>query len=255
MRRGPRRRSTWRALLNLGPYAAQDHVSAGSGAAIAIAALDMADAELEAAQNGRQVQLNLGATIPGLTNATAYLAIGQRPSSSPWIGVDNAGTVTVRTAQARLYIDTQVAPAGGLLAPLGVGVMDVPVYIELAQAEARALYAYLRGGDSEQFSDPIGGAERGSDHLGLGRHRRPEQFHPGRNRFTGKLAEPAADQGDGDGHGEPRRRTVADGGLHRRRHRRRHGEVGPDRRYRAGQCRLIVFDQPKSASSLPVSAS
>ncbi len=124
-------------LFDLGPYAAQDHVSAGSGAAVSIAALDMADAELELAQGGRQVQLNLGSTIPGLANVTAFLAIGQRPSNSPWIGIDDAGTVTVRTAQARLYLDAQVAPASGLLAPLGVSVMDVPVYVELAQAEAK----------------------------------------------------------------------------------------------------------------------
>jgi uncharacterized membrane protein len=102
-------------LLDLGPYAAQDHVSTGSGSTISIAALDLADAELTAAEGGRQVQLNLGAAIPGLINATAYLAIGQRPSNSPWIAIDNAGTVIVRTAQARLYVDTQVAPASGLL--------------------------------------------------------------------------------------------------------------------------------------------
>ena len=125
------------SLLDLGPYAAQDHVSAGSGTSISIAALDLADAELSAATGGRQVQLNLGATIPGLSNATAYLAIGQRPSNSPWVAIDDAGTVTVRTAQARLYIDTQVAPASGLLAPLGVSVIDVPVYVELAQAQAK----------------------------------------------------------------------------------------------------------------------
>jgi uncharacterized membrane protein len=125
------------SLLDLGPYAAQDHVSSGSGTAISIAALDLANAELTAAQGGRQVQLNLGATIPGLANATAYLAIGQRPSNSPWIAIDNAGTVIVRTAQARLYIDSQVAPASGLLAPLGVSVIDIPVYVELAQAQAK----------------------------------------------------------------------------------------------------------------------
>jgi uncharacterized membrane protein len=125
------------SLLDLGPYAAQDHVSAGSGAAVSIAALDLADAELTAAQGGRQVQLNLGATIPGLTNATAYLAIGQRPSNSPWIAIDDAGTVTVRTAQARLYLDTQLLPASGLLGPLGVSAIDVPVYVELAQAQAK----------------------------------------------------------------------------------------------------------------------
>jgi uncharacterized membrane protein len=112
-------------------------VSAGSGTSIAIAALDIVDAELTAAQGGRQVQLNLGATIPGLSNVTADLAIGQRASNSPWIAVDDSGSVTVRTAQARLYLDTQVAPASSLLAPLGVSLIEVPVYVELAQAQAK----------------------------------------------------------------------------------------------------------------------
>ena len=125
------------SLLDLGPYAAQDHVAPGSGAAISLAALDLAEAELTAAKGGRQVQLNLGATVPGLVNVTAYLAIGQRPSNSPWIAVDDTGNVTVRTAQARLYVDSQVAPASGLLAPLGASVIDVPVYVELAQAQAK----------------------------------------------------------------------------------------------------------------------
>jgi uncharacterized membrane protein len=83
------------------------------------------------------VQLNLGATIPGLSNVTADLAIGQRASNSPWIAVDDSGSVTVRTAQARLYLDTQVAPASSLLAPLGVSLIEVPVYVELAQAQAK----------------------------------------------------------------------------------------------------------------------
>ena len=124
-------------LFDLGPYAAQDHVSTGSGTAISVAALDLANAELSAANGGRQVQLNLGATIPGLANTTAFLAIGQRASNSPWIAIDDAGTVTVRTAQARLYLDTQVAPALELLAPLGVSAIDIPVYVELAQAQAK----------------------------------------------------------------------------------------------------------------------
>lgn len=125
------------SLLDLGPYASQDHVSPGSGTSISIAALDLADAELSAAKGGRQIQLNLGAALPGLANVTAFLAIGQRASNSPWIAIDDAGTVTVRTAQARLYLDTQVAPASGLLAPLGVGLIDIPLYVELAQAEAK----------------------------------------------------------------------------------------------------------------------
>ena len=125
------------SLFDLGPYAAQDHVSPGSGSAVSLDAMDLADAELAAASGGRQVQLNLGATIPGLAGLTAFIAIGQRASNSPWLAIDAAGTVIVRTAQARLYLDAQVAPASGLLAPLGVSLVDIPLYVELAQAQAK----------------------------------------------------------------------------------------------------------------------
>ena len=49
--------------------------------------MDLADAALSVANGGRQVQLNLGATVPGLASTTAWLAIGQRPSNSPWIAI------------------------------------------------------------------------------------------------------------------------------------------------------------------------
>jgi uncharacterized membrane protein len=123
-------------LLDLGPYGAQDHVSANSDVAVSVNALDLASAVLTAAEGGRQVQMNLGATVPGLTNLTAYVAIGQRASNSPWLAIDDAGAVTVRTAQARLYLDAQVGGGGGVLQTLGISVIDVPVYVELAQAQA-----------------------------------------------------------------------------------------------------------------------
>ena len=101
-------------LFDLGPYSNQDHVSSGSGTSVSIGALDMVDATLTAAQGGRQLALNLSGSIPGLTNVTAFLAIGQRQVSSPWIGIDNAQNVIVSTAQTRLYIDTKVAPTSCL---------------------------------------------------------------------------------------------------------------------------------------------
>ena len=124
-------------LFDLGPYGAQDHTASGSGVAVSVAALDLANAVLTAADGGRQVQLNLGASVPGLAGLTAYLAIGQRASNSPWIAIDDAGSVTVRTAQARLYLDAKVGGGGGVLQSLGVSLIDVPVYVELAQAQAK----------------------------------------------------------------------------------------------------------------------
>ena len=134
---GSRSPATLGGLVDLGPYAAQDHLSPGSGSGISLDALDLADAVLTLANGARQVQLDLGAAIPGLGGLTAYLAIGQRPSGSPWIAIDDAGSVTVRTAQARLYLDTKIAPGAGVLGPLGVTLIDAPIYVELAQAQAK----------------------------------------------------------------------------------------------------------------------
>ena len=124
-------------LFDLGPYSNQDHVSSGSGTGVTIGALDLVNATLTAAQGGRQLALNLNGSVPGLTNVTAFLAIGQRQTSSPWIGIDNAQNVIVSTAQTRLYIDTKVAPVSSLLAPLGVSLIDVPLYVEVAKGEAK----------------------------------------------------------------------------------------------------------------------
>jgi uncharacterized membrane protein len=124
-------------LVNLGPYAAQDHVSNVSSASISLQALDLTNAILELAQGNRQVQLTLGASVPGLTNVNVWLAIGQRPANSPWLTVNGDGSVVISTAQARMYIDSKVAPGAGLLSGAGVSLIDIPIYIQLASAQAK----------------------------------------------------------------------------------------------------------------------
>jgi len=121
-------------LIDLGPYGNQDHASGGSGAGVAVNALQMMSAILQLANGSRQVQLNLGANVPGVAQTTVYVATGQRMSSSPWITVTDANTVVLSTAQTRIYINAQLAPALNLL---GVSSVDVPVYVEVASAEAK----------------------------------------------------------------------------------------------------------------------
>jgi uncharacterized membrane protein len=120
-------------LLNLGPYQDQDYINTNGASGFSVNALDMANAVLELAQGGRQVQLNLTSTIPGVSSVSAWLAIGQRPSSSPWLTITDQNTMIISTAQARLYLDAQIVPAG---LP-GVSVINLPVYVELASAQAK----------------------------------------------------------------------------------------------------------------------
>jgi uncharacterized membrane protein len=85
------------------------------------------------AQGGHQVQLNLRGMVPGIGSITAWLAVGQRPASTPWLTIADANTVVISTAQARLYIDAHVTPQG---LPGAVTTIDLPIYIELASGQA-----------------------------------------------------------------------------------------------------------------------
>lgn len=123
-------------LLDLGPYGDQDHVAGASGAGVKLNAMDMANGILTVAQSGHQVQLNLGANVPGLTDTTVYLALGNRMANSPWITVTRDKSVIVRTAQTRLYIDSKVGTSGGLNLA-GIASVRVPVFVEVASGQAK----------------------------------------------------------------------------------------------------------------------
>jgi uncharacterized membrane protein len=144
-------------LIDLGPYGDQDNVSGGSGAGATVNALDMANAMLLLAQGGRQVQVDLGAGVPGLTNTTLYLAVGQRPNSSPWLTVAANGSETIRTAQTRLYIDSKVAPTG-VLGALGVAQVDLPVLVEAASAQAKLSSIDCAAGSANVAVEPSVGS-------------------------------------------------------------------------------------------------
>ena len=122
--------------LDLGPYGAQDQTTDGSGASLTVGAQGLADALLAAASGSRQLSLSLNGLVPGVPQLTAWLAIGQRPSHSPWLSVTDAGQVVVRTAQMRLYIQASLAP-GALGAATGGALVTLPIYVEAASAQAR----------------------------------------------------------------------------------------------------------------------
>ncbi len=123
-------------LFDLGPYMNQDHVAGASNAQIALFAMDFADAVLILANGQRVLSLDLGAAAPGLADIKAWLAVGQRPSQSPWMRVTNDSLV-VSTAQARLYLDAQATDANPLLVSvLGAAPIDMPLFVQLASAQA-----------------------------------------------------------------------------------------------------------------------
>lgn len=121
-------------LVDLGPYAVQDHVAGASATNIQVGAMDLAQAVLSLANGGHQVKLDLGASVPGLLDTDVWLAIGERPNNSPWLTVDRNNAVIIRTAQTRLYAE---AKALGGLGVLGLQPVKLPVYVEVASAAAK----------------------------------------------------------------------------------------------------------------------
>jgi len=117
-------------VLDLGPYGPQDHATRSADTSIQVGAMDLATAILQVANGQRQIELDLGAGVPGLASTNVWLAIGERPNNSPWLTVTNDEDVVIRTAQMRLYVEANVG--AGTLANV-----RVPVLLELASGRAR----------------------------------------------------------------------------------------------------------------------
>lgn len=118
-------------LIDLGP--AGEGLRAELAPPVAVDALAMLRAVLEVSGGARQLALDLDLGVPGLASTRLTMAVGARAARSPWLSLGRAGEAVVRTGQARLYVDTQLAGA----APLGLGPIRVPLFVELAPAEAR----------------------------------------------------------------------------------------------------------------------
>lgn len=87
---------------------------------------------LQLANGQRTVALGAGLVLPGLLSTQVMMASGQRTASSPWLGIAKDNAVIVRTAQTRLYLDTQIAGP----ATLGLASLRLPIFVELASAQA-----------------------------------------------------------------------------------------------------------------------
>jgi uncharacterized membrane protein len=102
-----------------------------AGLAADVGVMEMLGAAATVAGGGRQVAIDLGASLPGLAAATLDVAIGEPPQASPRLSIGGVGKV-VRTAQTRLLLTVTLGGPGGLL---GTSV-SLPVYLELARGEA-----------------------------------------------------------------------------------------------------------------------
>ncbi|WP_245454914.1 pilus assembly protein TadG-related protein [Mesorhizobium sp. M9A.F.Ca.ET.002.03.1.2] len=123
-------------LVDLGSVGQLGLGQESTGLVIDANAMGMLTTAAALANGSRQVDINLGATVPGLTSTTLSIAIGEPAQVSPWLTVGD-GTV-VRTAQTRIKL---VASVGIGNSNLGGGIsllsVKLPLHVEVAHAEAK----------------------------------------------------------------------------------------------------------------------
>jgi uncharacterized membrane protein len=120
-------------LLNIGKAAnAEIGTSTQYGLSAAVNALQMVNALALVSNGTHQFDVNLGATVPGLTNTQLSLVIGEPPQGTSWVTVGEKGAF-VRTAQTRLKLSVEVGGTG-LLAGVAI---KLPIFIDVAYAEGR----------------------------------------------------------------------------------------------------------------------
>lgn len=132
-------------VVDLGPLA---EIAVGGGESQGMPAkarvMDILFANAVVANGERLIDLDLGAGLPGLASVTARLAIGEAMQDSPWLRASEDHGV-VSNVQIRLQIAAQLLGDG----PLQSVSVRVPLYLEVARAEARLDSIYCPAGRAE----------------------------------------------------------------------------------------------------------
>lgn len=119
-------------IMDIGPLGSR-LIGKSDGLTVQTDIFNLISATANAANGGsHQIDLDLGATVPGLGGLTLSVAIGEPPVGSKALGIGRTGSI-VRTAQTRVALTTTVDGITGLL---GIKIR-VPLYIEIAHAEGR----------------------------------------------------------------------------------------------------------------------
>ncbi len=148
-------------IVDAGHLGLQAPGTLDAGLAANVGALALLANSAALANGDRQVAVDLGNRVAGLLDVALVLAIGERPQASPWIAIGSSGEI-VRTAQTRLRLSIEIGGLGGLLP----SVIKVPLYLDVAQAEARLADIRCPGGPQTVTVDVD--ARPGIAHLRLG---------------------------------------------------------------------------------------
>ncbi len=119
-------------LIDLGPASDLKLGERAAGLDLKVDALQLLTVSAAAANGDHQVDLDLGATVPGLADVNLSVLIGERPQSTSWFSLSDERGEPVSTAQVRLFLEASI---GGSL--IGGDLVRLPLYLELASAEAR----------------------------------------------------------------------------------------------------------------------
>ncbi|RJG45944.1 TadG family pilus assembly protein [Mesorhizobium sp. DCY119] len=119
-------------VLGLGSAASLGLGQRPAGLSADVNVLQMLTAGLVMADGKKQLGLDLNVSVLGLASAKLDMAIGEPPQSSPWYTIGETGAV-VRTAQTRIKL---IIGIGGGLEPLVGQLITLPIYADLAYAEA-----------------------------------------------------------------------------------------------------------------------
>lgn len=130
-------------ILNLGPEG-KNIIGTGPNPNLAsnISVMNFLSATAMAANQQKQIAVDLGAALPGVATAKLTLAIGEIAQQTPAAAVGAPGTV-IRTPQVRAAIEVVVS---GLSLIAGLK-LRVPLYVELAPAEAKLAAITCVGGN------------------------------------------------------------------------------------------------------------
>ena len=128
-------------LLNLGPLG-KNTVGTGPNLAANISLMDFLSVTAMAANQNKQLAVDVGAALPGLLSAKMTIGIGEIAQQSPTAAVGAPGT-TIRTPQVRIAIEVAVT---GLSLIAGLK-LRIPLYVELAPAEAQLASITCVGGN------------------------------------------------------------------------------------------------------------
>ena len=116
-------------LLSLGPVGTNGSSETPSSNP-QISIMDIVSAAATIANGGKMVNVNLGASIPGVASVVLSVAIGEPAQQSGWVAVGQPGA-TLHTAQMRVRLEAKIG-GSGLLSAVQV---RLPIYINSATAD------------------------------------------------------------------------------------------------------------------------